>query len=234
MEDPGVVSGLERVRNLNADVHRVGDRHRPARDQVAERRPFDQFQHETLDAVDILAAIDGRDVGMTQRRQDLRFAFEAPATLAIGSDVIGENLEGDIPAELRVVSTKHFAHATTAERVNDLVDSGPASRCQRHGRQQLRWAGFCARPRSIRWLVAMLPVGPSGIAWQASCGQRAPEAFEAAVATTVWCAIIFATSAVSRRPVCRRVVARKPRRFDAAPGRTNNGRPLRLAAAPDD
>ncbi len=46
MDDPLLVCGFERLRNLFRDRECFIDRQRPASDAVGQRRTFDQLHHE--------------------------------------------------------------------------------------------------------------------------------------------------------------------------------------------
>ena len=58
---------------------------------------------------------------MVERRQQARLAFEARAAIGIGQPAIGQELEGDLAAERRVVSPIDQTHAARAEQSGDLV-----------------------------------------------------------------------------------------------------------------
>ena len=78
---------------------------------VGERRPFDQFEDQRLDAVRFLESVDRRDVRMIERREDLRFALEPRETFGVLREEIRQHLQRDVTIELRVAGAIDFAHA---------------------------------------------------------------------------------------------------------------------------
>ena len=58
---------------------------------------------------------------MVERRQHLGFAFEAREPLAIGCEVFGQHLDGDVALELRIPGAIDLPHAASAERRDHLV-----------------------------------------------------------------------------------------------------------------
>ena len=52
---------------------------------------------------------------MIQRREKLRFAGKPCKSVGIEGEDVGQNLERDLPIELRVARAIHLAHAAGAE-----------------------------------------------------------------------------------------------------------------------
>ena len=77
MDDAGIVRGFERQGDLMRERQRLVGRNRALGDAIGERGSFDQFQHEGRLAILLLEAVDGRDVRVVQRRQDLGFPLES-------------------------------------------------------------------------------------------------------------------------------------------------------------
>jgi hypothetical protein len=101
MDDALLVRGLERLRDLARDRDRLVLRNRPLRDAIGQRRSFDQLEDQYRLAIELLETMDRGDVGMAERRDDLRFTREAGE--AIGVDqMIGKDLQRDVAPELRV------------------------------------------------------------------------------------------------------------------------------------
>ena len=65
--------------------------------------------------------IDGRDIGMIDRRGDLRFLNHLLAELRVGETVGMHDLEGDVPLQSQVLSLQYLAHAARAELGNNAV-----------------------------------------------------------------------------------------------------------------
>src|ERR1700730_5350448 len=84
---------------------------------LRERLAFDQFHDESA----VVDAVDGRDVGMVQRCEQLSFALEPGDALGVLGEGVGKDLEGDLPLEPGVQGAIDLAHAAGAERRNDLI-----------------------------------------------------------------------------------------------------------------
>ena len=106
------------------------------RDLLQERRPFDQLHDQGADAGGLLEAVNGRDVGMVQRREQPRLARESRHAVGIGGNFGRQQLDGDVPSEHRVSGTVDLAHATAPEQRENLVAADAAAN---HGRETRRW-----------------------------------------------------------------------------------------------
>ena len=83
-------------------------------------------------AADLLEAVDRGDVRMVERREQLRLAPEAGEAFGIGSEELGQDLQRDVAAELRVARAIDLAHAAGAEQGGDPVRAEPSTGGQRH------------------------------------------------------------------------------------------------------
>jgi hypothetical protein len=78
-------------------------------------------------------AEDDGDVGVIQRGEQLRFAFKARDPLRVAAEQVGEDFDGDLPVQVRVLSTIDFSHTSSAEFLDNstvgdgLADSGHAT-----------------------------------------------------------------------------------------------------------
>ena len=84
----------------------------------ADRRasgPFDELQDQRAHASSFFEAIDGGDVGMVQRRQDLGFALEARQAIGIVGPQIGQDFQRHLAMELAVPRPIDLAHPAGAE-----------------------------------------------------------------------------------------------------------------------
>ena len=82
MDDALLVCSLQCLGKLG-DRRRFIDWNRPLRDAVGKRRPLDQLHHQGSGARRSLQAIDRRDVGMIEGREDFGFALESGQALRI-------------------------------------------------------------------------------------------------------------------------------------------------------
>jgi len=79
-----------------------------------------------------LQSVDRRDVGMIQRREHVGLALEPGESVIVVDEGVGEDLQGNIAAELCVRSPIHPAHTAFAEESDDLVVSEPVTDVHRH------------------------------------------------------------------------------------------------------
>ena len=59
---------------------------------------LDQFHHEGGRAPALFEAVDGGDVWLVQRAEDLGFTLEAREPIGIVSERLGQRLDGDVPS----------------------------------------------------------------------------------------------------------------------------------------
>src|SRR5262249_42887729 len=91
----------------------------------------DELHDERADAVLIFEAVDLRDVCVVERGERLRFACEPRQTMRIAGDGVGQDLQGHVPIEPRVVRPTHLPHTTFADSAADFVDATPWTRAER-------------------------------------------------------------------------------------------------------
>ena len=89
-----------------------------------------------MDSVGFLHRMDGDDVGVLQRGQDLSFAQEPSQQIAVARERIGQQLEGDVALELRVSGSIHLAHGARTNAREDLVGADPGATLQGHRQAQ--------------------------------------------------------------------------------------------------
>ena len=91
------------------------------RDAVGKRGPFDQFEHERRLAILLLETVDGRDVRVVQRSQDLGFALEPREARRIGRHRRRQDLDRYVTFELAVSGAIDLAHSAFADFRDDFV-----------------------------------------------------------------------------------------------------------------
>ena len=72
------------------------------RDQIDERPTFDEFHDQRTQTVRLFQAMQRCDVGVVERRQHLRLTAESRDRIGIVQQLIGQQLQRDIPIEPRV------------------------------------------------------------------------------------------------------------------------------------
>jgi hypothetical protein len=103
---------------------------RPLPDALGERWPFDQFHHQGAPAVGFFDSVNRSNVGMVERGQDFRFAFEAGHAFRIAGKYFGQNFYGDVATQACVLRAINFAHAA---RANFLLDAIVCDHTANHG-----------------------------------------------------------------------------------------------------
>ena len=81
-----------------------------------------------------------RNVRMVQRREDLRFTLKPRQAIRIGDECVRKDLERHIALQLGVVRAVHLAHATSAQRADDVIGTEVSTR----GKRQALWS-ICVR-----------------------------------------------------------------------------------------
>jgi hypothetical protein len=90
-----------------------------------------------------------------KRRQNVCFALEPSQSFLVLREVVGENLDGNVTAQLSVGGTVDDAHSTSTDLLDQLVVQQRLSRCKAHGAaplagDHLRDVGLGCRRRISR------------------------------------------------------------------------------------
>ena len=115
MDDTFLVCSFKGLSNLLRNVQRLFKRNRTFLDSFRQRRPFDQLQHQTVDAVSLFQALEGGDVGMVERSQDLCFPLESGHALCVVGEDRRQDLESNFTTEFRVSGAIDLSHPALAE-----------------------------------------------------------------------------------------------------------------------
>ena len=75
-----------------------------------------------------------RDIGMAERGQRLCFALQPGQPIGIVEEGRGERFNGHVAVQARVAGAVDLAHASGAERADDLVGAEACSSGEGHGR----------------------------------------------------------------------------------------------------
>ena len=106
-------------------------RERPFLEPMGQRLAFQVLHHQEVDAVLVADIVERADVRMAQARNGLGFAVETLARLRIARKMRGQNLDGDDAVKPRIARPVDLAHASGADRRDDLVRAEPG--CGREG-----------------------------------------------------------------------------------------------------
>ena len=82
---------------------------------LGERLSFHQLENQRVNALVLLQPVDGRDIGMIERRQRTRLALEARQPIRVGSKRRRQHLERDVSTQLEIVGAIHLAHTADAK-----------------------------------------------------------------------------------------------------------------------
>jgi hypothetical protein len=93
--------------------------------------------------------VDGDDVWVVQRRRRACFLLEAPEPLAVTGECGGQDFDGDVAAEARIVGAIHVAHAARRDGRDDFIGS-EATPCKKwHKSVERFYAAFAVTLRQI-------------------------------------------------------------------------------------
>ena len=144
VQDVALVGGGEGASDGDGGVEEVGRGQRPRRQLLPQRLARHVLADDAEGAVELLEGVDGGDAGVGQAGRGPRLAAQAPATALVPDEPRGQRLDGDAPAEPRVLGEVHDAHAAFAELAHDPVGTEPPAR------RQPGPAGFAGRGRVLR------------------------------------------------------------------------------------
>src|SRR6185295_2141263 len=88
---------------------------------IRKRFAFDQFHYQKRLALVFFDSMDGRNIWMVERRQQLRFSFETRQPLRLVNQRFGYELERHRAIEFEVACAVNLAHSTLADLLDDLV-----------------------------------------------------------------------------------------------------------------
>ena len=138
MDDALFVGGLEGLSNLARDVQGLVQGEARARlwalgfrlwaalvtfEKISECEALDELEDEGLGVAVVFQAVDGADVGMVERGQDLGLAFEPGQPVGVLRERLGQDLQRHITVELRIARAIHLSHAALAYLAGHLVDA---------------------------------------------------------------------------------------------------------------
>ena len=118
---PRVVRVFQRLGDLPGDRQRLGNRNWSLRDAIGQRRAFDQLHHQRRGAASPLETVDGGDVRVVERREDLGFAPEAREPIGISGHRLGQDLDRHVALQVGVGGAVDLTHSASAELGEDLV-----------------------------------------------------------------------------------------------------------------
>jgi hypothetical protein len=159
VHDAGPVRRREAVRNLHRNRNRALGGDAAARQRVAHRLAAKQLGDEVGNAVFRADVMNGKNIGMVQRRRRTRFLLEATHAVGITRHLRRQHLDRHFALEPRVARPIDLAHPARAEWCNDFVGTEPCVGRKRHGRELYPASPVC-ETKNMRILAApTVPVG---------------------------------------------------------------------------
>jgi hypothetical protein len=134
VHDPFLMRRADCIGQRNRQREDVGQRQAALGDEIVQRPALDQLHREEEHAVGFFHGEDRDDVGMVERGNALRLAFEAGAAFRVGSGLVRKNLDRDVALQLGswIMRAIHLAHSASTEQRQDFVWTEPGARGQRH------------------------------------------------------------------------------------------------------
>jgi len=112
---------VESIGDLNAQIEHGFNPHRLAGNPVPERLPLQQFHGDEGSPVGLVNFVNGADVRVVQRRRGLGFPLKTAEGLCVFGEFVGQELQGDVAAELEVFRLVHNTHPAAAELLHNAV-----------------------------------------------------------------------------------------------------------------
>jgi hypothetical protein len=132
VNDPVLVSGFEGFGDLFQDWQRFFDRYLALRNPIGERGALNQLEDESRQPGRLFETVDVADVLVIQCGEALGFSLKAGDALSVRGKRIGEDLDCDIPIQLRIPRAIHLAHAAGADERDDFIRAESGASHQRH------------------------------------------------------------------------------------------------------
>ena len=135
MDDALLVRRREAVGDLRRVVDRPALRETPAGERRAERLPLEKLLDDIGRAVVAPDVVDRGDVGVVEDPGRLGLLLEAAQAVRVLREGGGQDLDGDVAREARILRPIDLAHASGADLAEDLVGTELGSGGQGH----VRW-----------------------------------------------------------------------------------------------
>ena len=121
MHDSSFVRRRQPLRHLYRIVDRLANRQRPFVQACAQRLPIKQLHYCESYPVRAAEVVDAEDVRVRQGGDGPRLALEAGQSLRVLSENIRQDLDGNLPVQVIVVSPVYDSHAPLADPLEERV-----------------------------------------------------------------------------------------------------------------
>src|ERR1700722_3539732 len=115
------VCRIECVCNVDSEREDHLGFHRTPCNALLQRKAVKKLHGDERFAVVFINLVDGADVWMIQSRGSLRLALKTGECLRVFGYLIGQELEGNKPAELHIFGLINHTHPSAAKLLNDAV-----------------------------------------------------------------------------------------------------------------
>src|SRR5262245_60877591 len=132
MNDAFFVCGFKCFADATGNGQCFRNRNRTAPDSLDKRLAFDELKHEKARVVDFCDIVDGGNVGMVQRSEQLRFALESAGTVEVARKFLRQDFDGDVTLQFVVFGTIDLTHTALAEQRRDFVRAELLANLKRH------------------------------------------------------------------------------------------------------
>jgi hypothetical protein len=121
MDDAARVRGLQRHRNLHAEVDHLVDRQRTFFDSLLDRPALQELHDDEGTSVLLTELVNGADVGVRERGGKTRFALEARQPGGVGVVFLAQELDRHLAIETEIFRAIDDTHAALAELVEHAI-----------------------------------------------------------------------------------------------------------------
>ena len=147
VDDAGGVRAGEALGQLAGDVEHLPGRERVlGADEVAQRRPVHELHDGEGQPRRLADLVDRDDVGVVEGGGRARLLGESAEAVRDRGEGLGQELDGDVAAEVEVPRAVDLAHAPRAQLVEELVPAEPHADHGWHGPFDDWRAGLRLRP----------------------------------------------------------------------------------------
>ena len=133
---PSACARARALGRLRGELEQLAQRQRLLPERLAQRAALDQLHRDVERAAFVADVVHRHDVRVVERRGGAGLALEALAAVCVRRELGPQALDRDLAPEPRVARAVDLAHASRAERAQDLVGSEarPRSQARRLGR----------------------------------------------------------------------------------------------------
>src|SRR5687768_3365875 len=111
MNDAGLMSGAERITDLDRDAQDAVEGHAAGRDDVVEGLALNVLHHDVINVIERSDVMDGDDVRAVKSRSGARLLHKPPLAVRIAKSIRAQHLQHDKAVEAQVTGFVDDTHA---------------------------------------------------------------------------------------------------------------------------